>query len=80
MEESKIQRDSMGLLPIDNTMPPAEMLRVSLAGMDQFRLPIDRRGIEVAMPRTQAEAVKLADEIAETVRKTALWMTGFGDL
>jgi len=58
----------------DWSNPKAEQIRLSLAFLDDFKLPFERRGMSTKFPASKEEAEKLADEMAKVVRDTLLFM------
>lgn len=75
-----IPTDPQGLMPADFGAPQPERLRVSLTSVEEFGIPMVRRGFEVPMPRGEHDAKVIADQMAESVRKTALFMMGWGQI
>jgi hypothetical protein len=52
-------------------------LRVSIAGLNEFGLPIDPRGISTRLPTDPADREAFALAVGEMVRKTVLLILGF---
>lgn len=59
------------LLPVD-WMGLSHGLRIAISPLDEFDLPLERRGITTKLPTDPATYEKFAADVAESVRKTVL--------
>ncbi|MEV5068880.1 hypothetical protein MRBLMI12_000436 [Microbacterium sp. LMI12-1-1.1] len=61
------------IMPTDWQSPP-HGIRIALSPLDEFDMPMDRRGIIARVPSNPRDHQKYAADIAESVRRTILFI------
>lgn len=61
------------LMPVDWN-GPLTGIRVAMTPVDEFDQPMERRGVMARIPSDRRDYPKYADDIAEVVRRTVLFM------
>ncbi|QIG58569.1 hypothetical protein SEA_DEJAVU_25 [Microbacterium Phage DejaVu] len=63
-----------GTMNLDYEMPAPEKIQLSLTFLDQFGMPMERRGFQTNLPSSPDDRVKLAHSLGEMAEKTARFM------